>query len=139
MNMNIMNNMFGKKRIPVKVTNIKRSRKIGIIISDFDDLKKKANEYLCVTNPDDWKSLRVFLEDQTEITSLEYLLSVSSHLLIVSLEPTSTVSQGKFFLFFHYMLKQNDQLRLILSKHRFSSRGNGKLSQSCTGPSEISG
>lgn len=108
--MNIMNNMFGKKRIPVKVTNIKRSRKIGIIISDFDDLKKKANEYLCVTNPDDWKSLRVFLEDQTEITSLEYLLSVSSHLLIVSLEPTSTVSQGKFFLFFHYMLQQNDQL-----------------------------
>lgn len=74
--------MTSIQKLPFKVTDIKRSRKIGVVVSCLAELKKKANQLLCIGNED---NLKVFHEDGTEICDDDYLMFLKKHsLLIVS-------------------------------------------------------
>jgi len=69
-------------KIPFKVTDVTRSRKVGVVISCLAELKKKANQLFGIGNED---NLKVFHEDGTEVCDDGYLMSLKKHsLLIVS-------------------------------------------------------
>lgn len=87
--------MCGSKKFPVKVTDEKRSRRIGFTITCLTDLKKKANDLLKVVNPDDWESLLVYLEDGTEICDEEFLISQCNKLFIITPSKLDVTQHGK--------------------------------------------
>jgi hypothetical protein len=92
------------KKLPVKITDEKRSRKVGVIVSSLLDLKKKSNDLLhVITNSDDWDSLFIGLEDGTEVSDDDYLFSLQNNTLLIIYEakprqPAKIHSAGKFLL-----------------------------------------
>ena len=92
------------KKLSVKVTDEKRSRKIGLIVSSLLDLKKRSNDLLhVITSSGDWDSLCVGLEDGTEVPDDDYLLSLQNNTLLIIYEakpgqPAQIHSAGKFLL-----------------------------------------
>ena len=79
--------MASIQKLPFKLTDCKRSRKIGVVASCLVEIKKKANASLHIGNEDDSK---VFLEDGTEVCEDSYLRSLKKHsLLIVSCKKPS--------------------------------------------------
>jgi len=72
------------KKIAVKVTDEKRGRKIGLVVSSIQELKDKAINLLFKTgeiihNND----LFIQLEDGTEVDDDDYLLSLNSNSLLI--------------------------------------------------------
>ena len=91
-------------KIPFKVTDVTRSRKVGVVISCLAELKKKANQLFGIGNED---NLKVFHEDGTEVCDDGYLMSLKKHsLLIVSPKKPplryGTLNQTKQFLSTNY-------------------------------------
>lgn len=82
----------GSNKFPVKVTDEKRSRKVGFIVSDLADLKKKANNLFQMTNPSSPESLSVFLDDGTEISDDGFLKCQGNQLLIVTSKKTLSIN-----------------------------------------------
>ncbi len=95
--MDIWNKMCARKKLPVKVTDEKRSRRIGLTVCSLLDLKRKANDVLKITTTDGWKSLSVSLEDGTEVLDDSYLFSLQNTLLTVSREKPAVASHGRLF------------------------------------------
>lgn len=77
------------KKLPVKVTDVKRTRKIGLIVSSVAELLKKARSLLV----GDQESIFVALEDGTEVVDDEYLLTLASNTLLV-VSPTKPCKTG---------------------------------------------
>ena len=92
--MEIWKKMCSSKKLPIKVTDEKRSRKIGLTVSSLDDLKKKANDVLNL-GTSDYKSLSVYLEDGTEVLDDSYLFSLHNILLTISCAKPTVPCSGK--------------------------------------------
>ena len=75
------------QKLQVKVTDEKRSRKIGLIVSSLVDLKKRANDILkVITSSNNWDSLCIGLEDGTEVPDDDYLFSLQNNTLLIIYE-----------------------------------------------------
>ncbi len=90
--------MWTTERIlPFKVTDEKKTRRIGVAVSSLLDLKRKSNKVLCLCPSDaECDSLCVTLEDGTEVCEDSYLLSLQKHtILIVSWSKPLPIKQGE--------------------------------------------
>ena len=93
--MEIWKKVCPTKKVPVKVTDQRRSRRVGLVVSSLSDVKKKANDIFNVTDKDKWESLCVCLEDGTEIVEDNYLRILNDKLLIVSSSQSVSMNPGK--------------------------------------------
>lgn len=86
------------QKLPVKVTDEKRSRKVGLVVSSLIDLKKKSHDLLKVSADSyNLDSLYVALEDGTEISDDEYLFSLANNTLLIIFQgkPAAQTYPGK--------------------------------------------
>lgn len=74
---------IGSRSRPLKIHDVSEGRTVGITASSLAEVKEKALDKFGLT-PD---TLRIFLEDKTEVESEDYFLTLSDHtklILIVS-------------------------------------------------------
>ncbi|XP_057374036.1 DNA fragmentation factor subunit beta-like isoform X2 [Daphnia carinata] len=72
------------KKLPVKVTDEKRSRKVGLVVTSLIDLKKKSHDVFKVpADSHNLDSLFVVLEDGTEVSHDAYLFSLVNNTLLI--------------------------------------------------------
>lgn len=70
--------------IPIKLTDPKKFRKVGVVVNSLTDLKEKAHFRLGFPASIRHESLRIFLEDGTEIEDEEYLQTLNNQVVIVA-------------------------------------------------------
>ncbi|KAI9556671.1 hypothetical protein GHT06_016461 [Daphnia sinensis] len=84
--MEIMKNMgcIKPNKLPVKVTDEKRSRKVGLVVTSLIDLKKKSHNIFKISvDSYNFDSLFVALEDGTEVSDDGYLFSLMNNTLLI--------------------------------------------------------
>lgn len=82
---------------PIKLSDPKKSRKVGVVVKNLSDLKEKAHSRLAFSADIPHKSLRAYLEDGTEIEDDEYLLTLHNQLVIVAPADFSFDASKGFF------------------------------------------
>ncbi|KZS12145.1 DNAation factor subunit beta [Daphnia magna] len=71
-------------RLAVKVTDEKRSRKVGLVVTSLTDLKKKSHDiFKVLADSHNLDSLFVALEDGTEVSDDGYLFSLAHNTLLI--------------------------------------------------------
>ncbi|KAK4015666.1 hypothetical protein OUZ56_030643 [Daphnia magna] len=79
-------------RLAVKVTDEKRSRKVGLVVTSLTDLKKKSHDiFKVLADSHNLDSLFVALEDGTEVSDDGYLFSLAHNTLLILFQVKSGV------------------------------------------------
>ena len=124
------------KKLPVKVTDEKRSRKIGLIVSSLVDLKKRSNDLLSVvTGSKNWDSLYIGLEDGTEVSNDDYLFSLKNNTLLIIYKAKPVQQDKKIHATGMSLLKTRKACYFMSfqnHKNRNITRSNGEISKSCS-------
>lgn len=70
--------------IPVKLSDPGKTKRFGVVVKNLKDLKEKAHSRLAFSPEVPQESLRLFLEDGTEIVDDDYLLTIHNQIVIVA-------------------------------------------------------